>query len=136
MALDPERRVRHHWIPAGQAAVPEPPSVHGTHGPSPCPLPEPAWPPAPRTHPGPRLHCLSLLLPAVRPQTLPASHLTLDPTSTWPSPGEKGLQETSGESQTRIINKGDKDLEITTFDSFIRVNHVACGSIGLFFKQL
>ena len=71
--------------------------------------------------------------PASHPQTLPASHLTLDPTSTWPSPGGKGLQETSGESQTRIINKGDKDLEIITFDSFIRVNHVACGSIGLFF---
>ena len=78
---------------------------------------------------------LPVPVPASRPQTLPASHLTLDPTSTWPSPGEKGLQETSGESQTRIINKGDKDLEIIMFDSFIRVNHVACGSIGLFFNS-
>ena len=37
-----------------------------------------------------------------------------------------------GEPQT-LFSRGDKDLEIRMFDSFYRVDHVACGSVGLFF---
>lgn len=43
------------------------------------------------------------------------------------------MQEILAEAQTCIVNKGDKDLEIIPFDSFVRVNHVACGSMGPFF---
>lgn len=42
VAPDPERGVRHHRVSAGQAAVQEPPSVHGNHvGTCRVPLPKP-----------------------------------------------------------------------------------------------
>lgn len=42
VALDPEQRVRHHRVSARQAAVQEPPSVHGNHvGTCYVPLPKP-----------------------------------------------------------------------------------------------
>ena len=89
VALNPERGVCHHWLSAGQAAVPEPPSVHGNHvgtrcvplpkpcgscdvrtwkfSPSPwtCVRPVPAMAPFSLTHTHvPGLHVLSPLLPS------------------------------------------------------------------------
>lgn len=74
------------------------------------PCPSLAWRqprarPAPRTHPEPGLRCLSLPLPAVR-RPSPASHLTLDPTSTWPQ-GRRNCRKSWGKPRhvllTRVI---------------------------------
>lgn len=111
VALDPERGVRHHRLSAGQAAVQEPPSVHGNHVGTHCaPLPKPLgpwgikiWafraPPWTRVNPEPAMAPVSTTSPSVSglqvqtPLPQPSQgastllpELTLDPPSMWPSP--------------------------------------------------